>query len=79
MKRRVVTLLRGSQAGLTLEWRDWRKKPIVVQAVQFEVPFRVETLEGTMEGAAGDWLLCGVEGELYPCKDSIFRATYEEV
>jgi hypothetical protein len=26
----------------------------------------------------GDWILKGVEGEFYPCKDSIFRASYEE-
>lgn len=25
----------------------------------------------------GDWLITGVEGERYPCSDSIFQATYE--
>lgn len=79
MKKRIVTLLRGSSEVLVLEWRPWRKKPVIVQAVKLEVPFKVETLEGVMEGSAGDWLIEGIEGELYPCKDSIFRATYEEV
>ena len=41
--------------------------------------FFVETLEGRMEGDADSWLIRGVEGELYPCKDSVFRATYEAV
>lgn len=30
-----------------------------------------------MEAHPGDWLIRGVEGEVYPCKDSIFRATYD--
>lgn len=37
----------------------------------------VETLEGTMRGDLGDWIIRGISGELYPCKDSIFRETYE--
>ena len=27
----------------------------------------------------GDWVIKGVEGELYPCADSVFQATYEKV
>jgi hypothetical protein len=26
-----------------------------------------------------DWIICGVQGEVYPCKPDIFDATYEEV
>ena len=37
------------------------------------------TLEGSMTGSLGDWIIRGVKGELYPCKDSIFRMTYDEV
>ncbi len=25
----------------------------------------------------GDWVIKGVEGELYPCTDSVFQKTYE--
>jgi hypothetical protein len=25
----------------------------------------------------GDWIIRGVQGELYPCKADIFAATYE--
>jgi hypothetical protein len=39
----------------------------------------IQTLEGTMLAKPGDWIMRGVKGELYPCKDEIFRATYEEV
>ena len=27
----------------------------------------------------GDWIIRGVKGELYPCKDDVFQATYERV
>jgi hypothetical protein len=39
----------------------------------------IVTLEGTMRGDVGDWIICGVEGEFYPCKPDIFDATYEPV
>lgn len=37
----------------------------------------IETLEGVMRADVGDWIICGVRGELYPCKPDIFEATYE--
>lgn len=37
----------------------------------------IETLEGTMRGDPGDWIIKGVKGEFYPCKPDIFAATYE--
>lgn len=37
----------------------------------------IETLEGVMIGKTGDYLIRGVQGELYPCKPDIFEATYE--
>ena len=39
----------------------------------------IHTLEGTMEAVEGDWIICGVKGEFYPCKPDIFEATYEAV
>ena len=40
------------------------------------VSFEIETLEGNMRVQLGDWIIRGVKGELYPCKDDIFRLTY---
>lgn len=37
----------------------------------------IDTLEGTMQVSPGDWVIVGVKGERYPCKDDIFQATYE--
>jgi hypothetical protein len=37
----------------------------------------IRTLEGDMTVGAGDWIIRGVKGELYPCKPDIFAATYD--
>ena len=39
----------------------------------------IPTPEGTMKATAGDWIIRGVAGEIYPCKPDIFAATYEAV
>lgn len=39
----------------------------------------VDTLEGGHIVCPGDWIIQGVQGELYPCKPDIFEATYEKV
>ena len=61
------------------DWKDYRKKPVVIQARRLTKTEHVRTLEGAMTGNPGDWMIRGVKGECYPCKDDIFRATYEEV
>ena len=40
---------------------------------------RVKTLEGGHIVCPGDWIITGVEGEMYPCKPNIFDKTYEIV
>lgn len=80
----------------------FRKKPVVIEAMQFdgdnghlilswmhgpglhspisgERELKILTLEGEMTAAVGDWIICGVKGEFYPCKPDIFEATYEPV
>ena len=61
----------------TVEWMEVRKKPIIVNALRMLMDFEVDTLEGTHCGKAGDYLLKGVEGELYPVKKEIFEKTYD--
>jgi hypothetical protein len=78
----------------------YRKKPVVIEAVQYDGAFPldflgndesvraagdgsadllIETLEGTMRAKPGDWIIRGVQGELYPCDAAIFFATYDAV
>lgn len=39
----------------------------------------IETLEGDHEVTPGDYIITGIKGEQYPCKEDIFEATYELV
>lgn len=40
----------------------------------------IDTLEGAgLVASLGDWIICGVKGEFYPCKPDIFEATYERI
>ena len=39
----------------------------------------IKTLEGVMRGNGGDYIIKGVEGEIYPCKPDIFEKTYDLV
>lgn len=87
----------------TADWKDYRKKPVVIQAARFfpdnqpwpegvevdggsptgySIGGRADTLEQTSrshEVTPGDWIIRGVKGELYACKDSIFAETYDAV
>lgn len=57
----------------------YRKKPVVIEAIQITRKMTVETLEGVMQGNPGDWLITGVKGEQYFCRNDIFQETYEKV
>ena len=39
----------------------------------------IQTLEGIMRAVSGDWIIKGVEGEIYPCKPSVFEKSYEVI
>ena len=86
-KKGVVTTPAPEKA----EMKTYNKKPVTVQAVQWFpgviIPgvdesdegksARVETQHGEVLVLPGDWIVQGIEDELYPCKDNIFQATYE--
>lgn len=38
----------------------------------------IKTLEGDIKANFGDYVIQGVNGEFYPCKEDIFLKTYEE-
>lgn len=39
----------------------------------------ITTLEGVMTAQIGDYIIKGVQGEIYPCKPDIFEKTYDAV
>ena len=68
----------------------WVKKPVEISAEQFFVYGRwpegveyindkpsIRTLEGVMEVKDGSWVITGVKGEKYACKEDIFYETYQ--
>ncbi|WP_207492967.1 hypothetical protein [Aridibaculum aurantiacum] len=62
-----------------LEFQYAVKKPIPIRCIQINEPFKVETMEGPYMGKAGDYLMVGVKGEMYPCDKEVFEETYEFV
>lgn len=43
----------------------------------FELQLKIKTLEGWLKANIGDYIIKGVKGEFYPCKEDIFKETYE--
>jgi hypothetical protein len=58
--------------------RECIKRPFVVHAKQMNEEFRVMTLEGDYKlGKPGDYLMQGIENELYICDKDIFEKSYD--
>lgn len=64
--------------GLDKVTAQYVKKPIPVRAVMMAQEFECDTLEGVTKGKHGDYLVEGVEGEVYPCDRLIFEKTYKK-
>lgn len=73
--------------AVQLRWDNWGEMCDFIEGQGFmgkhldgdRIGLEIHTLEGTMLGEQGDWIIKGVKGEFYPCKPDIFEATYEEV
>lgn len=39
---------------------------------------KISTLEGIMNALEGDFIIKGIKGEFYPCKEDIFNQSYDE-
>lgn len=69
------------------DWPDWlleaSRKPVAVEcALSYTAhsdQYRIATLEGEQTVSWGDYIIQGVQGEIYPCKPDIFEATYDKV
>jgi len=77
-------LFAGDEDGAT--WPTWLVDALCKQSWQegamWVTEFQslhIRTLEGIMTVSPADWVICGVKGELYPCKPEIFAATYDQV
>ena len=70
----------------TPAWLDdaWSKWPYIGGISNDHEPgggprIYVVTLEGVMIATPGDYIIRGAEGEIYPCKQSVFDASYDKV
>lgn len=86
--RKKPVEVRAVRVRAVLHWRplDMCKLPVwFLEAhdsgvVRFEKDgLVVRTLEGEMRAEAADYIICGIKGELYPCKPDVFDATYEVI
>lgn len=59
--------------------QEFVPRPLRIRAMKMRDPFTVRTMEGTMKGNAGGYLVQGIEGELYPCAADIFERKYKAV
>lgn len=76
-------------AAVQLRWDTWSEMcefasvspdgPHGVPDFAPEIAMVIPTLEGEMTARENDWIIRGVQGELYPCKPDIFATTYEPV
>jgi len=56
--------------------------PAVMADKESPTGFGIHTLEHTViqhEVTPGDWIITGVNGEVYSCKPDIFEKTYEPI
>lgn len=59
---------------------EWAEKAYKDGTMYFTDPaseLYIDTLEGTHHASVGDYIIRGVNGEIYPCKPDIFQKTYE--
>ena len=61
------------------EVADFVGKDVRFALDSFGKPYLIiNTLEGANNAFVGDWIICGVKGEFYPCKPDIFELIYDE-
>ena len=62
-----------STNDIILENCDYNRYPIQ------EAYCLIRTLEGMMTAHGGDYIIKGIQGEIYPCKSDIFKQTYQKI
>ena len=65
----------GCNISTLSEWMATGKTDFYVTGASKGI-IQILTLEGIMTVRIGDWVIKGIDGELYPCKDSIFKKSY---
>lgn len=74
----MIEAMQIIDAVSVLDIEEWINNPMTGYSTNPPTIW-IDTLEGRMEGRVGDWIIKGVNGEFYPCKNEIFIKTYQEV
>ena len=71
-------LVNGHNVAPIGSWSDFEKEVI---KKGLDVPTLEDGIDKRVKHVAniGDYIIKGVQGELYPCKPDIFKQTYEQV
>jgi hypothetical protein len=79
-RKKPVTIeaMQLTDAKSVLDIEEWINSP-TIGFLTSPPTMWIDTLEGRMTAYAGDWIIKGVNGEFYPCKNEIFIKTYQEV
>lgn len=76
--RKKPIVIEAEQWFLGKEIEGVIDKPMPISGIHLMPPY-IETLAGRLFVNPGDWIITGIEGEIYCCKDSIFKKSYEPV
>lgn len=75
-----IEAIQWNGAGFSIPMPTWLAEAVAAgNVIRHDGSLHIITLEGTMECSPQDWIICGTEGELYPCKPSVFARKYEPV
>lgn len=80
--RKKPVIIDAVQVALKgMEWPAWLETAIAAGVVYWQGGdspyYSVETHHGIAYAKVGDWLMRGVDGEIYPCRDDVFERMYE--
>lgn len=59
-------------------WPEWFVNSHTRVILEENMVIEIDTLEGTMKCYGDDYIIQGIDGELYPCRRDIFLKTYEK-
>jgi hypothetical protein len=65
------------ETDIPVDFGLYRKRPVTVFAAPVDDDFEVNTLHGPVKGSKGDYLVMGIEFEMYPVKKEIFEKTFD--
>ena len=77
---KASVLIKNANESNCIAQPAWIRKYVDEQLIIFsEDCLHIHTLEGIMQAEFNDYIIQGVNGEIYPCKPDIFEKTYEPV